>query len=204
MEIPNRLRERRISGKQADMAPRVQIGDGIMRIRNRSTERGYSLAEALVVVGIVGIISVVTVPNFISLYRSGKIKSSVRSLATDLRGARQTAVTKHRRVMVSLGTSATEKYSYWTFEEINGTWTPSTGQKHDLEPNVDAKSVYFGTNEFTDDVTTDGAGRKDIIFRSDGSIDIPGTRRFQVKSDDDIPKKLYVFELTTAGTVKAN
>ena len=43
------------------------------RLRPRN-QRGYSLAEVLTVVAIIGILSLVTVPNFISLYNSGRIK----------------------------------------------------------------------------------------------------------------------------------
>ena len=41
---------------------------------NRTNQRGYTLTEALVVVAIIGMISLVAVPNFIALYRGAKMK----------------------------------------------------------------------------------------------------------------------------------
>src|SRR2546423_10800404 len=58
----------------------------------RKAQRGYSLPEMLVVMAIIGILSLIVVPNFMSFYRSTKLKSSMRQFTTDLRGARQRAV----------------------------------------------------------------------------------------------------------------
>lgn len=171
----------------------------------RSSEKGYSLAEALVVVGIVGVISVVTVPNFITMYRSSKMKAAVRQLASDLRGARQVAVSKHRRVLVSFGTSSSEKFNYWIHEEVDGAW--DSGKKHELEPGVDTKTIYFTTNNFTDSQTPDAASRKDVVFLPTGEINPwvgAGVEPvIVVETDRDIPKALYTFRFSTAGTVRA-
>ena len=175
-------------------------------MRRRSGQRGYSLIEALVVVAIVGVVSLVTVPNFITMYRASKIKSAVREFSTSLRDARQNAVTKNRRVMLSLGTSTSERSKYYYYEEIGGSWSPAAGEPRNLEQAAENMVVYFKDSNFTDVETADGKSRKDIIFSPDGTVNLPvalgGEASVTIRTDDDIPKQEYVATITPAGSVR--
>ena len=51
--------------------------------RSSRSSRGYSLAELLTVDAIIGIVSLVTVPNFIQYYRSAKMKTSINRFSTN-------------------------------------------------------------------------------------------------------------------------
>src|SRR5512132_2739828 len=98
-------------------------------------ESGYSLVEILVVVAIIGVISLVTVPNFIAMQHSGKLKTSLRSFVSDIRGARQRAVTRHVKTKVSFvtGTATTARqYTVAEFNQATSTWT-QIGQAKNLE-----------------------------------------------------------------------
>lgn len=173
-------------------------------------ESGYSLIEALVVIAIVGAISIVTVPNFMQMYQSSKVKAAVRQFASDLRGARQLAVTNNTRTMVSMGTTAAEKHRYWIYEEVGGAWQlriPASGKQ--LEPESNQPTVYFAqvANGFTDTQSSDG--RADIIFLSNGTIldtvanPFPSSPFTTVKTDLSIPRNSYTFRFALSGSVRA-
>ena len=171
----------------------------------RLDQRGYSLAEALVVVAIIGLVTMVAVPNFISLYRGAQVKGAVMRFTNDLRAARQRAVTTYRPVMVSVGTTTTEKYSYW-ISTWNGTaWTTAT--KRDLEPesSLALKKVYFSdlpSNGFPDSVNSDE--RKDIIFETNGGVRSPPVNPImRIRTDLNIPKSVFTITVYGSGSVKA-
>lgn len=84
-----------------------------MKINGRrfTDQSGYSLPEMLIVVAIIGIISLVTVPAFINLQKSNKIKTSAREFNTTLRAARQRAVTTNMQTKVGFETGNRAKLS---------------------------------------------------------------------------------------------
>jgi prepilin-type N-terminal cleavage/methylation domain-containing protein len=172
--------------------------------RSTQAERGYSLAEALVVVAIIGVISLVSVPNFMAMYRSGKIKAGIRLLSTDVRAARQRAVTTYRPTMVSLGTTATEKYSWFVYDWNGTAWVQRKEGVLEPETSVDNRVVYFTAIGFPD-VEPAGAldGRPDIIFETNGGIrNPPADPTFKIRTDANIAKNEFVVSVSPAGSVK--
>lgn len=166
--------------------------------------RGYSLAEALVVVAIIGVISLVSIPNFMAMQRSGKIKAGVRLLTSDLRAARQQAVTSYRPTMVSLGTTAAEKYSWFVYDWNGTAWVQRKEGILEPETGVDKRTVYFTAIGFPD-VEPAGSldGRPDIIFESNGGIrNPPADPTFKVQTDANIAKKEFLVSVSPAGSVK--
>ncbi|MGA7614205.1 MAG: type II secretion system protein [Thermoanaerobaculia bacterium] len=182
--------------------------------RPKHSSPGYTLIEALVVVAIVGLISLVTVPNFISYLRSAKIKSAVRNFASDMREARQLAVSEHRRVMVSFGTAGNEIYHYWIYRDMNGTWELTANGEHSLEPETGdaAKTVSFAafpSDGFKNVPGEDGTGRVDLFYLPNGSVSsdgispsVPTTSTVVVQTSAEVPKKLYTFNISLAGNLK--
>ncbi len=172
--------------------------------RTNHAARGYSLAEALVVVAIIGVISLVSIPNFMAMQRSGKIKAGIRLLSSDLRSARQKAVTTYRPTMVSLGTTATEKYSWFVYDWNGTAWVLRKEGVLEPETSVGNRGVYFTAIGFPD-VEPAGAldGRPDIIFESTGGIrNPPADPTFKVRTDANIAKKEFVVSVSPAGSVK--
>lgn len=165
-------------------------------------QSGYSLAELLVVVAIIGIVSLVTVPNFVSLRRSSMLKSSVRNLATDIRSARQRAVTKHQRTKVSFNTGTTAR-GYTVYD-----WNPATNAWVQVgTPRVMEEGCYIlsATNFPDRDVPADGTN--DIVFKVDGAplydpnITVGGV---VVATEWNLPKKQYNMRITYAGALTVN
>ena len=51
-------------------------------------QRGYSLMEMLVVVAIIGVLMLVTIPNFINMRKSTIVKGGLRQFTNDLRASK--------------------------------------------------------------------------------------------------------------------
>src|SRR5437763_7997603 len=93
-------------------------------MKPRTSQSGYSLVEMLMVVAIIGIMSLIVVPNFVQYYRSIKLKTAMRRLANDLRNARQRAVTRNAMVMISYKPDINPAtYSTWQSVDLGTTWT---------------------------------------------------------------------------------
>jgi prepilin-type N-terminal cleavage/methylation domain-containing protein len=179
--------------------------------RTTQIERGYSLAEALVVVAIIGIVSLVSVPNFMSMYRAQKIKTSIRLVSNDLRQARQHAVSTYRPTMVSFGTTADEKHMYFIYDwdPATSTWVERTANNYSpkyLEPETALanRTVYFSDIGYADTQPVGSLdGRPDIIFLVNGSVrNPPVTPTLKIKTDVNIPKKEYLVTVSPSGSVK--
>lgn len=147
--------------------------------RTRSRQRGYTLAEALVVIAIIGLITGVSVPFFVNYLRQNRIRSSASYFQTALRYARQRAVTKHIRTRVSfLPNTDPGQYTIWdgTYDATTGAlngWTAVQPKVRYLDRGVtftnDAAQPVADNYDATGSVTTATDGQPDIIFDIDGS-----------------------------------
>jgi prepilin-type N-terminal cleavage/methylation domain-containing protein len=196
----------------------------------RGHQAGYSLAEMLTVVAIIGILSLVMVPNFVGFYQSNKMKASMRSFTSDLRGARALSITQGRQTLVTFGLGKTARqYDIWigdkSFNSQN--WTPVTGPN--ANPPKGTKKlndiVYFpavsGTNQTFTDVLDCSSGtncvagadqKLDVIFFPDGHAQLPTGVTFNgqpagtitIQTDlTKIPKPQYSITISPSGQVHA-
>lgn len=188
----------------------------------RSRQSGYSLAEMLTVIAIIGMLALVMVPNFISFYQSNKMKSSMRNLTSDLRSTRQLAITRGKQAMVTFGTgSGSRSYDIWLgdrpFNSVN--WRPQTG------PNANPPRatrflddvVFFppgSSQTFTDvldcssgtNCVAGNDGKIDVIFQPDGSVELPTSTTsaaITIKTVQKIPKPVYAITISPSGRVLA-
>ena len=165
-------------------------------------ESGYSLVELLVVVTIIGIISLVSIPNFISMQRAGKLKGSLREFTSDIRRARQRAVTRHLSTKISFKTGTALTARDYTIEEWNAassTWR-LVGPPKRLE-----ETCYFSAQTNFPDRNADGT--QDIVFKSDGTplFDAGIFRGTALMNTDwKIPTPQYTITVELSGAVKAN
>ena len=108
------------------MARRLRIGRS-MQSRFRHTSAGYSLTELLVVLAIIGVLSLITVPAFMNFQNANTFKSSLRDFTSDLRWARQYAISHTVDVRFDLdapGNSQTSKtYTCLQSADYGTTWT---------------------------------------------------------------------------------
>ncbi len=69
---------------------------------------GKTLAELMVVAGIVTMVSLMGIPNFLGLHSGSQLQSVTREIASDLRLARQLALTNRDRVRIVIDTEQQE------------------------------------------------------------------------------------------------
>lgn len=177
----------------------------MMRLRapREPGQRGYSLAEMLVVVAIIGMISLVTVPNFVVYMRSAKLKSSLRQLTNDLRYTRQMAITRNCRSKISFETGGAPTPSVSSYRIFEERTHPTTGGRSwaqigsgTLDP-----AIYFYATNFPDEVAPNNDGTNDVIFLPNGTIGnqpvAGGT--VGIRTDQKIPKKIITLTFSITG-----
>lgn len=180
-------------------------------------ERGYSLAEALVVVAIVGLISLISIPSFVSINRANKLKTSLRQFTNDMRLIRQRAVSKTRRVKLSFQTGVGRR-SYYIYEQPVplGAWVQSNGGKlrRDCPKLIVAgpfpngcldESVYFSATTFTDDAPADTL--LDVVFTPSGgvsNINTPPNTITLTTRYRGLTKSNYLVQLGASGGLTSN
>jgi len=178
-----------------------------MRIIRRQVspkERGYSLIEMLVVVAIVGILALVTVPNFMSMYRSSKLKTSMRQFTNHVRAARQSAVTRATLVRIAFVNNSRLYYIFQS-EDQGTTWDPLGTNPKYLD-----ETVFFenstGATKFSDAVDDGGLGDlPDIIFDRTGVARVSGgSGVLKIKSTfEDIGRTEFTVNVRSSGAVNA-
>jgi prepilin-type N-terminal cleavage/methylation domain-containing protein len=197
------------------------------------SQAGYSLTEMLVVVAIIGMLALVMVPNFVGFYQSNKMKASMRNFTTDLRSARQLAISQGKQTLLTYGTCATAnncvtKYDIWIGDKPYNSqnWTPSTGlNSNPPRPSKTLDNiVYFPTSTtlqtFTDFLNCSSGtnctgsvanpandGRIDIVFSPDGTALLPVNLQsgtITIKTDlNKLPKSTYTITISPSGRVLA-
>jgi prepilin-type N-terminal cleavage/methylation domain-containing protein len=74
--------------------------------KTMSNDRGFSLTELLVVVGLIGVLSLVAVPSLLTYWRTSSLTAGAEQLASVMNRARQLAINQNRSVCVErTGTS---------------------------------------------------------------------------------------------------
>ena len=175
-------------------------------IDRQNAQHGYSLAELLVVVAIIGMISLVSVPAFMQYRESTKMKASMRQITNELRSARHRAIERNRPVKFSFreGVDAAE-YRRYDGNTGGTTWALNAGPKY--VENV----VRIDSSTFADLGTADGL--KDIIFLPDGTVQDwatytateSGTKvsKIVMRTKSKIPTNQYTIYFQPNGSVRA-
>ncbi len=199
-------------------------------MRNHRGQSGYSLAELLTVIAIIGALALVTVPAFMTFMQSNKMKSSMRQFTSDLRAARARAIGQGQQIVVTFGVGSTARsYDVYQgdrpFSSVN--WSRPVSPESLKSTRYLDNVVYFPADgastpqtmtDLVDCSTTPckslpptgtgtADGKFDIIFFPDGRVQMPGTLTvgtITVKTDMKIPKPQYAITLTPSGGVRAN
>lgn len=178
--------------------------NGCPNMNARRGQRGYSLVEMLAVVAIIGIMSLIVVPNFVSYQRSIRLKTAMRRLTNDLRSARQRAVTRNSMVMVTYKPdSKPATYGMWESLDAGATWT-QLGSNTKMDTPISFSDSTVVANQLTDAYKSDGW--TDAVFRSDGTPVLPGgvtTGAIIVKTSDKIDISSYTVTITSTGKIAA-
>jgi prepilin-type N-terminal cleavage/methylation domain-containing protein len=173
-------------------------------MHRRYAQRGYSLSEMLVVMAIIGILSLVAVPNFIAYQKSIRLKGSMRQFMNDLRAARALAVSRNSIVEISYTTGVPSSYVIYRSSDNGATWSVVPGGDKNGVRTLQSPVFFTGSN-FTD---LNGPNTNaDIVFNHDGTATLPTgvtTGSITLQTKDKISKNTYVVTLTGTGKVTVN
>lgn len=146
--------------------------------RSSSSEAGYSLPEMLTVVAIIGVLSLVIVPQFVTMYQSARVKSNMRNFTTDLRKMRSLAAERGVQTKLSYSTGATARtYTMYYGSAAIGTtqtWTP-LGKGGLATKSLDSVINFPADSASTPQTFSDvnGDGTLDVIFLPNGGCSMP-------------------------------
>lgn len=139
--------------------------------------RGYSLAELLTVVGILGVVTLVSLPALFQLLPQYRIRSASTELSAALRMTRQDAISSRRPWRITIDGPG-KRYAISMLNAPNADMKVSTNWTRIGENNRPAPSTAVWWKQLSKDIqisTTgfndiDCANGTDIIFLRDGSI----------------------------------
>ena len=122
-----------------------------MRSRaGKRQEAGFSLAELLVVLVIIGLAAAVFVPNTGAFFRAYRIRGAADTMAGHMRTARQIAVSQHLPVTFTVNPSPTNTYSF----SYTITGHPTTTQTFSIVKHVTVTNAPTGALTFN--INTNG------------------------------------------------
>jgi prepilin-type N-terminal cleavage/methylation domain-containing protein len=179
---------------------------------------GYSLAEMLIVIAIIGVLSLISVPAFLSFQRANTFKSSARNFSADLRAARAMAIQQSFdvRVEVTTGTSGPGTYTFYFTRDGGTTWTPlqlkgsqtTAGTATTAGRNVRKTdpTVWFPAVTIANFQDVDADNDPDIIFKPSGMITL-GTNvtnaNLTLRTDwSKLATTTYTVSLTSSGQIR--
>jgi type II secretory pathway pseudopilin PulG len=169
----------------------------MLQLQGRRREGGYTLAETMIVVGIIGILSVFSIPAFMNYTRQAKLRAATREINGVLRAVRSRAITESTRVAFSFaaGTAPAaplRRGEYAIYSGVPDTSDPSViiwtqvGPTHYLD-----RSVYFLDSDFALDSAVDDT-LHDVVFLPNGTVgniptDVGSQPNVEIKSDFHLP-----------------
>jgi type IV fimbrial biogenesis protein FimT len=74
-------------------------------------EQGYSLAELILLIAVVGILSVLALPSFLRYYQAASLKTGAQQVVTLINQARELAVRQNNNVCVKLPSATQMLYA---------------------------------------------------------------------------------------------
>lgn len=145
--------------------------------RHHKSSRGYSLTELLTVVGIIGVVMLVSIPALFQLMPQYRIRSASTELAAALRLTRQDAVGTRRPWRITID-GPSHRYAISMLNSPAADMTVSTNWTRIGENNRPVGATATWWKQLPSDIiisTTgfldiDCANGTDVIFLRDGSI----------------------------------
>lgn len=79
--------------------------------RTRQAETGFTLAELIILIAVIGILSVMAVPAFLRYYQAATLKSGAQQFVTMINQARELAIKENGNVCVKLSSPTQMTYA---------------------------------------------------------------------------------------------
>jgi prepilin-type N-terminal cleavage/methylation domain-containing protein len=136
----------------------------------RRSSRGFSLAEMLVVVAIIGMLSLISVPAFINFRASNTFRSALRVFIDDVRFARQYSITHSLDVRIDLdatgSTTTSKNYAFYSSPDNGTTWNVLT------IPGANGNVKTLPQQVWIDSTTSlpVGGTKPQIVYHPNGSV----------------------------------
>ena len=86
----------------------------------RARQAGFTLAELVIIVAVIGILSITAVPSFLRYYQSAALKSAAQQVAAMINDARELAIKRNDKVCATTG-GTTLRYVLVTSGTCTGT-----------------------------------------------------------------------------------
>jgi prepilin-type N-terminal cleavage/methylation domain-containing protein len=164
---------------------------------------GYSLVEMLVVITIIGILSMVSVPQFLAYQRASKLKHSMQMVMNDLRLARQQAIALRTQTRLRFETNG----SRYVVERLTGSdWQPIGRTTAAVGWRDLANGVTLATPSGLPTVEVGDTTFNTIVFLLDGTAQVTGDESkgtFVIRTTSALERTSYLVEVRSPGFVKA-
>lgn len=139
------------------------------------SQLGYSAAEMIIVVAIVGLFTLAAIPNFIQMYRSNELRTGARTFASDARWIRMQAIKNARPTKISFAAGS----KVYTLSELTAanTWVQARERSQKYRTTVLPEGITFLSHTFVDisampvspRVPDDTDAIPDLVYMPDGS-----------------------------------
>jgi prepilin-type N-terminal cleavage/methylation domain-containing protein len=171
------------------------------------SQQGYSLVEMLVVLAMIGMLSLLTVPPMMKYMNQMRVRTATRQLNTDLRFARQRAITRGNPVAFSFVPGdidpdpGVEKGRYYVYDRGTqiGNTTPAVYNWIQYGPARYLDGAYFLASNFPLDSALDD-DQHDIIFRPNGVVEnMPAVGLVEIRTERDFANNHVSDRFSVAG-----
>ena len=176
----------------------------------KKLQRGYTLVEMLIVVAIVGVFSLIAVPQFVRFYRQQQIRGSVRQFNAFVRAARSRAIKFQMPYGVAIATQTTAAGPRGRFELMRGTITSSSpltitwASAAGTEIGVPREKWLEETVQFSDSPMEFNGG-DGVFFLSNGTVgNMPDDAdpTIEIFSEAKVPNNHCTLTFSTVGNFK--
>jgi len=182
-----------------------------MKHRGKS-QLGYTAAEMIVVVAIVGLFTLAAIPNFLQMYRSNELRTGARTFASDARWIRMQAIKNQRPTKISF-TVNTRNYSMSELTAAN-VWVNSRERGQTNRQTQLPEGITFESHTFVDiasmpvssRVPDDSDSLPDLVYMPDGSAYslTDAEENIVLKTRHTMPKPRFKIEVRPAGNLKTS